>query len=42
MELGRIVTMVEGESLLFIRRAWLTKLFVAGDVISFITQAAGQ
>ena len=42
MELGRIVLMVDGERSLFIRRTWLTKLFVAGDVLSFLMQASGK
>ena len=41
MELGRIVIMVKGEDRLFIRRTWLTKIFVTGDVISFMVQASG-
>lgn len=42
MELGRIVLMVDGERHLFIRRTWLTKLFVAGDVLSFLMQSSGK
>jgi hypothetical protein len=42
MELGRIVLMVDGERSLFIRRTWLTKLFVAGDVLSFLMQSSGK
>lgn len=42
MELGRIVLMVEGERALFIRRTWLTKIFVAGDVLSFLMQSSGR
>lgn len=42
MELGRIVLMVEGEAKLFIRRRWLTRLFVLGDVACFIIQAFGS
>jgi hypothetical protein len=42
MELGRIVLMVEGERSLFIRRTWLTKLFVTGDVLSFLMQSSGE
>jgi hypothetical protein len=42
MELGRIVLMVDGERALFIRRTWLTKLFVAGDVLSFLMQSSGK
>lgn len=42
MELGRIVLMVDGERALFIRRTWLTKIFVAGDVLSFLMQSSGR
>ena len=41
MELGRIVLMLHADSKLFIRRTWLTKIFVAGDVFSFFLQACG-
>ena len=41
MELGRIVLMVNGEKALFIRRTWLTKIFVTGDVFAFMLQAGG-
>jgi len=41
MELGRIVRMSEGEKALFIRRTWLTKIFVCGDVLSFLAQSGG-
>jgi high-affinity Fe2+/Pb2+ permease len=41
MELGRIVLMIDGDSALFIRRTWLTKIFVAGDILSFLTQSSG-
>ena len=41
MELGRIVMMIKGEESLFIRRTWLTKIFVCGDVISFLIQSSG-
>ncbi|KAF1809549.1 RTA1-domain-containing protein [Eremomyces bilateralis CBS 781.70] len=41
MELGRIVLMVDGESHLFVRRTWMTKIFVTGDVLSFCMQGAG-
>ena len=39
--LGRIILMTDGESHSLIRRKWLTKIFVAGDVISFLLQAGG-
>ncbi|GAB7366757.1 hypothetical protein MBLNU230_g0711t2 [Neophaeotheca triangularis] len=41
MTLGRICLMVEGDHALLVRRKWTTKFFVAGDVISFLMQAAG-
>lgn len=41
MELGRIVLMIDGDRALFIRRTWLTKIFVGGDVLSFLMQASG-
>lgn len=41
MELARIVLMAGGDAHLFIRRTWLTRIFVAGDVLSFLMQATG-
>ncbi|KAI5243464.1 RTA1 like protein [Aureobasidium subglaciale] len=41
MELGRILDLTEGESRSIIGRKKLTKIFVAGDVISFLTQSGG-
>ncbi|CAI7640297.1 unnamed protein product [Penicillium palitans] len=41
MELGRIIIMVKGERLALIRVNWMTKIFVAGDVLSFLMQASG-
>jgi hypothetical protein len=42
MELGRIVLMVDGQRSLFVRRTWLTKIFVTGDVFSFLLQSSGE
>lgn len=42
MELARIIELVDGESHAMIRRKWLTKLFVMGDMFSFTLQAAGK
>lgn len=42
MMLGRIVTLVDAEHLCIVRRKWLTKFFVCGDVLSFTVQAAGE
>jgi hypothetical protein len=42
MELGRLMIVTGGEHLSPIRRTWLTKIFVVGDVISFFFQGAGK
>jgi hypothetical protein len=42
MELGRIVTLVDGDSYTLIGKKWLTKMFVCGDVLSFMVQSAGE
>lgn len=39
--LGRIILLVNGEQYSLIRQKWLTKIFVTGDVISFLVQAGG-
>ncbi|KAG0161249.1 hypothetical protein PDIDSM_8783 [Penicillium digitatum] len=41
MELGRIMIVTGGERLSPIRRSWLTKIFVVGDMVSFFVQAGG-
>ncbi|KAJ5193528.1 hypothetical protein N7449_009670 [Penicillium cf. viridicatum] len=41
MELGRIVDLVDGGHYLFFRRSWLTRIFVTGDVLSFLMQGGG-
>lgn len=41
MELGRIVDLVDGDHYLYVRRRWLTRIFVIGDVLSFFMQGAG-
>lgn len=42
MELGRIIVLLHGEDLSIVRVNWLTKIFVAGDVLSFLMQASGK
>jgi hypothetical protein len=42
MILGRIIVITDGEIHAIIRKKWLTKIFVTGDVISFIMQGAGK
>lgn len=42
MELGRIIAMVDGEGHVKIPLRWLTKIFVIGDVFSFMLQGAGR
>lgn len=41
MILGRIIRLTDGEEHSLIRAKWLTKVFVAGDVLSFFTQSGG-
>lgn len=41
MILGRIILLADGEKYSLIRRQWLTKIFVTGDVISFFMQGTG-
>lgn len=42
MILGRLIVLVDGESHSPIRVKWLTKIFVGGDVLSFLAQSAGM
>lgn len=42
MILGRIILLTEGEQYSLIRQRWLTKIFVAGDVASFLMQGGGM
>jgi hypothetical protein len=42
MILGRIIRFVDAEHLSFIRTTWLTKIFVLGDVLSFLVQCLGK
>lgn len=42
MELGRIVALLDGEQHAIIRRTWMTKIFVTGDILSFVVQGAGK
>ncbi|KAH6629486.1 RTA1 like protein-domain-containing protein, partial [Boeremia exigua] len=39
--LGRVILMVDGERYSMVRQKWLTKTFVAGDVLSFLMQGSG-
>jgi hypothetical protein len=39
--LGRIILLTDGEKHSLIRQKWLTKIFVAGDCISFMAQCNG-
>ncbi|KAK4085598.1 uncharacterized protein Triagg1_588 [Trichoderma aggressivum f. europaeum] len=41
MELGRIISLVDGESHCLIRKQWLTMIFVFGDILSFVLQGGG-
>ncbi|KAI8208705.1 Protein RTM1 [Colletotrichum sp. SAR 10_65] len=41
MILGRIIMLTDGESHALIKRRWLTKAFVSGDVLSLLLQSSG-
>ncbi|KAH8805274.1 RTA1 like protein [Xylogone sp. PMI_703] len=41
MILGRIIILVDGEAHSLIKKKWLTKFFVSGDILSFVLQGAG-
>ncbi|KAE8133989.1 RTA1 like protein-domain-containing protein [Aspergillus pseudotamarii] len=41
MELGRIIHLVKASRSAIIRVTWMTKIFVAGDLLSFLMQASG-
>ncbi|KAM0305859.1 hypothetical protein ACHAO8_011108 [Botrytis cinerea] len=41
MVLGRLIVALDVEDLSPIRKKWMTKIFVIGDVIAFLSQAAG-
>ena len=42
MELGRMIVVLGAEKHSMIRIKWMTKIFVAGDVLSFLMQSAGK
>lgn len=42
MMLGRIAIVSESEHKLIIRRSWLTKIFVLGDILAFFVQVVGM
>ncbi|KAK8239599.1 RTA1 like protein-domain-containing protein [Phyllosticta capitalensis] len=41
MILGRVILLTDGEHLSLIRKRWLTKFFVIGDVFAFLIQCLG-
>jgi hypothetical protein len=41
MQLGRIISLVNGDPCCIIRKSWLTKIFVCGDILSFFLQGGG-
>ncbi|OAP63850.1 hypothetical protein AYL99_03077 [Fonsecaea erecta] len=41
MQLGRIIVLTDGTRLAILNPRWLTKIFVGGDVFSFLLQASG-
>ncbi|KAK4194250.1 RTA1 like protein-domain-containing protein [Triangularia verruculosa] len=41
MVLGRLIRLLDAHEYAIVRTNWLTKIFVVGDVLSFMTQSAG-
>jgi hypothetical protein len=41
MYLGRVIVLVRGEKFSLLHVSWMTKIFVAGDVLSFMMQSSG-
>jgi len=41
MVLGRLIRLLRAEQYSLVRINWLTKVFVLGDVLSFLAQSAG-
>ncbi|KAJ5088722.1 hypothetical protein N7456_012338 [Penicillium angulare] len=39
--LGRVITFLHGEHLSYVSVRWMTRIFVGGDILSFIIQGAG-
>lgn len=42
MVLGRIISYVHAEHFSLVPLKWMTGIFVVGDVIAFVMQAAGE
>jgi RTA1 like protein len=42
MALGRTIIYINAEKESIIRVSWMTKIFVGGDVFSFLVQSGGQ
>lgn len=42
MVLGRLIRLLDADNYSLIRPQWLTKVFVLGDVISFLAQSGGN
>ena len=42
MILGRLIMLLDAHQHAVIRTKWLTKIFVAGDVLSFLMQSSGE
>lgn len=42
MVLGRLIRLLDAHEYALIRTTWMTKIFVTGDVLSFLTQGGGK
>jgi hypothetical protein len=42
MTLGRLIRFLDAESLSIVSTRWITAIFLVGDVVAFVMQAAGK
>lgn len=42
MVLGRLIRLLDAHEYALIRTTWMTKIFVTGDVLSFLLQGGGK
>lgn len=42
MQLGRLIIILEAEDHSIVRRSWMSKIFVTGDILSFVVQGLGE
>lgn len=42
MTLGRLIGYLDAESLSIVSTRWITAIFLVGDIVAFVMQAAGK